>query len=900
MALLRKKAPSAGKNESKTTVFDSFINTLNGHFKFEYQKLSDRFAAHNKPSGYRFDFPLKLSELTDKTLGKIAGEAARLHKLRDVPAVVATGGYGRGELAPFSDVDVLIITPDDLSAAQKKWIETLHAACWKTGLRLSYAVRSLPECRAAMQSDLHFVTSLLEKRLVCGDRQLFKKLDKEYAQHLSTVGIGSIIAAKLNERDERHRKQGDSRALLQPNIKEGKGGLRDLQNLFWLATLTDGARTTRDMVRKRMLSAAEARLLGRAHEFFWQIRCHLHLLAGRGDDRLSFDIQPEVAQRMGYDDPAPNKRAEEFMRDYFRMANDTGYLTRILCTLLESRAAAGGATAGSRKLALSDLEDGFAIAQNRLLPVHKNVFAETPSEMVRIFRVSQTSGFDIHADALRQIRDILESNPAALQADKDALALLRDIIIDRKKSAQTLRRMNETGMLTAIIPDFENIFMHMQYDMYHVFTADEHTINAIDMLHKIENGQLQAEAPVSTVLFGQIHFRRALYIAMLFHDMGKGTGGEHAAKGAAIARRLCPKMGMDDAETETAAWLVENHLLMTMTAFKRDLSDPKTVADFAAAVQSPERLKLLTIMTAADVMAVGPGRWNNWKAGLLRDLYHRTQNMLGGATATPDAQQDVQARKKELRGILGAKSPALTYLSDRAPADFWLGFGVKTLADFIGALDKTMDAATTDDAPHFTKPLIRIVPSPALDYTEVFIFTPDRKGLFATLAGAMSASGATIAAARIFTLADGMALDVFQVQDLQGRAYDNAGFMQRNIKSALAGQLDIETEIAQRQKNMPRRAQNFKVAAQVILDNNASNSHTVIEVTGKDRPGFLYGITSALTDLGLQISAAKVTTFGSRAMDVFYVKDNYGLKVIHPEKRARIEQTLKNILEKSA
>jgi len=432
----------------------------------------------------------------------------------------------------------------------------------------------------------------------------------------------------------------------------------------------------------------------------------------------------------------------------------------------------------------------------------------------------------------------------------------------------------------------------MQYDMYHVFTADEHTINAIDMLHKIENGELQAEAPVSTQLFGQIHSRRALYFAMLFHDMAKGTGGEHATKGAAIARRMCPKFGLDPAEKETAAWLVEYHLLMTMTAFKRDLTDPKTVADFAAAVQSPERLKLLTILTAADVLAVGPGRWNNWKAGLLRDLYSRTQHILTGAPDMFDDAQATMMKQKAVRRLIGDKTTALRYLADRAPADFWHSFAPETLAGFIVALDK--NAGMKEQAT-----VVRVLPTPTQDFTEVFVFTPDRKGLFATLAGALSAAGASIAAARIFTLPDGMALDVFQVQDLQGHAYDNAAFMQRTVKAALSGTLDIEAEIAQRQKNLPRRGQNFRVVPQVILDNNASGSHTVIEVTGKDRPGFLYGVTATLTELGLQISAAKITTFGSRAMDVFYVKDSFGLKIVHTEKLARIERSLKNILDKT-
>lgn len=893
MALLNKKKTSASSLEKKKNNFEININNLIDFFKAEYGIISDQLCAPRNTSEKTFDFPAKYSHLIDKYIKKIAVFCADLHGCKKPPALVATGGYGRGELAPFSDVDVLILTQDTIDGPVRKWIESLHAACWQAGIRLSYSVRSLSDCDTGLRGDLHFMTSLLEKRFIWGDKKLSRQLDKIYDQYLRDAGPGVLIAAKLAERDARHRKQGDSRALLQPNVKESKGGLRDLQNLFWLATLSDGARRLQDMVRKKLLSAAEARSLGQAHEFFWRVRCLLHLQAGRAEDRLSFDVQPDIAQRMGYDNPAPNLRAEAFMRDYFRMANETGYLTRILCTMLEVRASSGGATAGSKKLALSEKVDGFAIAQNRLLPAAPDSFVKNPAEIVRIFRVSQTSGFDIHPDALRQIRVLRTQSPRLLENNPDALALLREILLDRKKSAQTLRRMNEAELLTALIPDFANIFAHMQYDMYHVFTADEHTINAVDMLHKIENGDLQAEAPVSTVLFSQIHSRRALYMAMLFHDMAKGTGGEHAAKGAAIARRMCPKFGLDAAETEAAAWLVENHLLMTMTAFKRDLNDPKTIADFAAAVQSPERLKLLTIMTAADVLAVGPGRWNNWKAGLLRDLYARAQRILSGA---PDMFDDVQAtllKQKAVRRLIGDKTAALRYLADRAPADFWHSFAPETLAGFISALDKNAGAKEQTT-------VVRVLPAPAQDFTEVFVFTPDRKGLFATLSGALSAAGASIVSARIFTLPDGMALDVFQVQDLQGHAYDNAVFMQRTVKSALAGGLDIEAEIAQRQHNQPRRGQNFRVVPQVILDNNASADHTIIEVTGKDRPGFLYAVTAVLTELGLQISAAKVATFGSRAMDVFYVKDGFGLKIIHSEKLARIEQALKNILEKTA
>jgi [protein-PII] uridylyltransferase len=328
---------------------------------------------------------------------------------------------------------------------------------------------------------------------------------------------------------------------------------------------------------------------------------------------------------------------------------------------------------------------------------------------------------------------------------------------------------------------------------------------------------------------------------------------------------------------------------MTMTAFKRDLSDPKTLEDFCDIVQSPERLKLLTIMTTADIMAVGPDRWNSWKAGLLSELYHRARAVLSGAGSTVDDDGLVVVAQKKLRRLIGDHIPALHYLTDHAPPDFFLAFPAETIAGFVKSIAKYIDKENPT--------ALKITPKPDEGFSEVLVFTPDRKGLFATLSGAMAAAGASIMEARIFTLGNGMALDVFQVQNTAGQAYDNAAFLQRSIKSALAGQMDFAGEIGQRQKNVPRRQMHFKVAANVTIDNNASTRHTLIEVNGKDRPGFLYDITAALSAEGLQITAAKVTTFGARAVDVFYVKDQFGLKVLHAAKLARIERSLKNVLE---
>lgn len=882
-----KKTSGGIKNATK----NSYINNLINNFNVKNKEIFDSLSTNRASLENTLNILDKYTDLIDNFIKKSSTNLAPKSKKNTLPVIVATGGYGRAELAPHSDVDILFFYDSTLSSLAKSFIEQLNTACWTAGIKLSFSTRSIAECESGLAEDLTFATSLLETRYIWGDKAAYAKLQKIIRKHVADTPSTTFIAAKLAERDSRHAKTGDSRAMLQPNVKESKGGLRDIQTLFWLTNFLYGIDTADGLVKRSVLTKAEAESLRAAHRFFWTVRCQLHLLAGRADDRLTFDAQPEIALRMGYKDPAANIRAEAFMQDYFRMATETGYLTRILCADLEAQALGAGATSGTRKLALTETTGGFPLLHNRLTVDGHKHFTHTPEDMVRIFHQSQTTGFDIHPDALRAVRRMLHQSPDILRKNKAALHGFTEILLERKKSAQTLRRMNEAGLLLALIPDFANIFAHMQYDMYHVFTADEHTINAVDMLHKIENRELADDAPLATDLAQNLPARRALFAAILFHDMAKGTGGGHAVKGAAIARRMCPKMGLSDAETETAAWLVEHHLLMTMTAFKRDLSDPKTLEDFCDIVQSPERLKLLAIMTAADIMAVGPDRWNSWKAGLLSELYHRARAVLSGAGSTIDDDGLVVVAQKKLRRLIGDQTGALRYLTDNAPPDFFLAFPAETMAGFVKSLAKYLDKENPT--------AIKITPRPDEGFSEVLIFTPDRKGLFATLSGAMAAAGASIMEARIFTLSNGMAFDVFQVQNAAGQAYDNAPFLQRTIKSALAGHLDFDDEIRQRQKNVPRRQMHFKVAANVTIDNDASTRHTLVEVNGKDRPGFLYDITAALSAEGLQIAAAKVTTFGARAVDVFYVKDQFGLKVLHTAKLARIEQMLKNVLETS-
>lgn len=838
------------KQSAKSKNYPLEVKEIADLFQSKLHSLREIFIKSKGHDSSGLEFQHKYSDLIDKTIQNLAAYSFDGVKAASNPVIVALGGYGRKELAPFSDIDIVFVQEQPFSSQTKKIIEHLNSHFWNAGLKISASARSLKDCEKAMAEDISFLTGLLEKRLVWGPKATYQKLEKAFRKHIRETPPAYFVSAKLDERDVRHHKMGDSRYQLEPNIKEGKGALRDIHTLLWIANFLYGVHKPEDMVKKDVLTTTEAATLKKALHFFWTVRCHMHFLAGRANDRLSFDSQPLIAELMGYKDAELNVRAEKFMKDYFLLAREVGHLTRILCAKVEAQ------SLKAQKLVLADAVESFPVKGNRLTVANANVFKKHPVDIIRIFRVSQTSGIDIHPDALRHIHSALDG----LKKHKaETYPLFLEILLGNARTEQTLRRMNEADVLGALIPDFKNIVAHMQYDMYHSFTSDEHTLYAIGMMHKIEKGELATAAPLASGLFPKIHSRRALYAAMFLHDISKAPGasppvitagriaptGRHADSGAKVAKEICPLLGLSAEETETVSWLVKEHLTMTMTAFKRDLNDPKTIEDFVAVVQSPERLKLLILLTTSDIMAVGPERWNHWKSGLLADLYHKSLQVMSDVT-----------------------SP------------------------FPHLLPK-------NDNYEKGKTVIKITQHPKQDHTEVTVTTADRQGLFSLLSGAIAASGASIVGAHIFTLTNGMVQDVFQIQNLKGHVYDNGAFLNKTIKAALEGKLDLAAEIHERQKTAAKKAALFKVLPRVIIDNDASISNTVIEVNGSDKPGFLYAITSALTGQGLQISAAKVTTFGSRAVDVFYVRDNFGLKILHPGKLKTIENTLRQVIEGS-
>jgi [protein-PII] uridylyltransferase len=810
-------------------------------------------------------------------------------------ALVAIGGYGRGELAPFSDIDLLFLLPYKRTPRAEQIVESMLYVLWDLGFKVGHAVRSVEDCLRQSRADMTIRTSLLEARYIWGDQKLHMELKRRFQKEIVAGSAQDFVEAKLGESGKRHLRLGDSRYVVEPNIKDGKGGLRDLHTLFWIAKYTYRVEGVEELVLKGVVTEAEARTFAKAHEFLWTLRFHLHLVAGRAEERLTFDLQSEIGRRMGYRDHAGARGVERFMKHYYLVAKDVGDLTRILCAAIESQ---------SRRRPLFRVPlfspkpralEGFVLDGDRLAVAADDAFAKAPVDLIRLFHVAQIHDLDIHPRTLQLVTRHLAKIDTRLRAHPEANRLFLEILAAPKDSERILRRMNEVGVFGRFVPDFGRIVAQMQYDMYHVYTVDEHTLFALGIMHRIEDGKLTADHPLSSSVIHKVQSRRALYVALLLHDIAKGRGGDHSQLGAEVARKLGPRLGLSAEETETVAWLVLHHLAMSNTAFKRDINDPKTIADFATFVQSPERLRLLLVLTVADIRGVGPNIWNNWKAALLRELYWRTEESLLGLSPEAGRGERVRAAQAKLRDALPDWPEAdFAEFIDKGYPDYWLALDTETQARHA----RLVHRAEAEGAPLAIDTRVDV----ARSVTEITIYTADHPGLFSRIAGAIAVSGANIVDARIFTLANGMALDAFGIQDADGQAVDRPDKLAKLavlVEQSLNGKLKTLEELARRARPT-ERTRALAVPPRALIDNKASATHTLIEVNGRDRPGLLFQLTRALTQLNLQISTAKISTYGERVVDVFYVKDVFGMKVEHERRLTDIRTRLLEVLEDAA
>lgn len=803
-------------------------------------------------------------------------------------SLMAVGGYGRGELCPYSDLDLLFLLPYKSTPYSEQVVEYMLYILWDLGLKVGHSTRSIDECIRLAKTDITIRTALLEARWLWGDKALAEEFRQRYRAEVIAGSGAGFVEQKLAERDARHDRLGDSRYVLEPNVKEDKGGLRDLHTLYWIAKYLYGITDVRELVDLGVLTTPTARLFIKAQTFLWTVRCHLHYLTNRAEDRLTFDAQKAIAAQLSYTDHTGAAGVERFMKHYFLIAKDVGDLTRVFCAVLEEQNKRKPRFSLRRKKSIGN----FVIDGGRIGVKDEAAFLADPIQFLMLFRHAQTQQVDIHPNTLRLVTENLKL-VSRLRPNPAANALFLEMLTDERDPEGTLRQLNEAGVFGRFIPEFGHVVAQMQYDMYHVYTTDEHTIRAIGILRRIEAGDLKDELPVASQVVHTVQSRRALYAAVMMHDIAKGRGGDHSELGADIARKLGPRLGLTPEETETVSWLVLHHLAMTRVAFKRDIDDPQTILSFAQLVQSPERLRLLLVLTCVDIRAVGPKVWNNWKATLLRELYYRTEDALSGGLSAEARDIRVTRAKEAVRTVLSGWVPErIDWFLALGYPSYWLAYDTATQALHA----RMVDAAEAAKAPL----TVDIRPLKSSDVVDVTIYTSDHPGLFARLTGAISLLGCSIVDAKIVTLTNGMALDSFSVHDPQGELpvnTDKQARLRKSVEDVLTGRTNLRKELAAKPSGLPSRTQVFTVPPRVIVDNALSKTHTILEVNGRDRPGFLYSVARTISDLGLQIASAHISTYGERVVDVFYVKDVFGMKIDHPAKLKTIRTTLMEMLQ---
>jgi len=811
-------------------------------------------------------------------------------------SIAAVGGYGRGTLAPGSDIDLLFILPYKQTPWGESVTEYVLYLLWDLGQKVGHAVRSIDECLRMAKADMTVRTATLEARHITGDKQLFGELQTRFSDEIVASSGPEFIAAKLAERDDRHDKIGNTRYVVEPNIKDGKGGLRDLNTLFWIAKYFYRVDKSAQLIKQGVFSKAEYRRFRRSEDFLWAIRCHLHFLTGRAEEKLSFDLQQDLANRLDVSAKAGLKPVERLMKRYFAIAKDVGDLTRIFCTSLEFNHAKDLDMVGRIKNILPKRkikgETEFIIERGRLNIVSEDVFEKDPVNLIKIFYIAGREGILFHPDSLKHInrsRRLIDKN---LRTSKEANKYFLKILTHAPSVERILRRMNEAEVLGRFVPEFGKIVALMQFNMYHHYTVDEHLIRSVGVMAEIVEGGLKDELPLTHELLPHLVDVNLLFVALFLHDIAKGRPEDHSIAGARVARRLCPRFGLSPAETDTVAWLIDKHLVMSEISQSRDVQDPETAAKFAEIVQSPARLSLLLVLTACDIRAVGPGVWTGWKGSLLRALYYATEPLLSGGHSQISQADRINSARERLAQALRdwPKEQSDEYL-DRHYSAYWVRSDFQLQIDHANMIRKANKLGQQFAGCVGVKSFEGI--------TEISVYTPDHPRLLSMIAGACTISSAAIVGAQITLMRDGRALDTLRLkrsftsdEDERIRALKIIELVQK----LLSGEKQIPAELGKDSK-LNKRLKPFSVPTNIFISNSLSKKFTVIEVSGLDRSGLLHDLTKTIADLNLTIGSAHIGTFGERAIDVFYVTDLTGMKITDKKRQKKIQSALSEPFE---
>ncbi len=875
---------ACGGDGARTQVVELLRKALaNGRDEIARRLAEKPTAGHDCAEGQAFLVDQLIRVIHDHIVGDVYRASNRSSGER--LTIMAVGGYGRGEMAPHSDVDVAFLTPIKQTPWCEQVIEAMLYFLWDLGLKVGHSSRSLDDMVRMGRGDLTIRTAMLEGRYVWGDQALYAEAQQRFWAEVVKGTERQYVAEKLGERDERHKRLGDSRYMVEPNVKEGKGGLRDLHTLYWIGKYIHKVRDASELVEAGLLTQAEYRQFRKAENFFWAVRCHLHTLTGRAEDRLTFDLQREVAARMNYADRPGKRGVERFMQYFFIQAKVVGTLTGVFLAQLDGQFSGKqrrGWLAGFRDKAKT--VKGYRIAGRRVNVPSDDWFEQDPVRLLEIFVIADAEGAELHPDAMRLAARDAKLIGGKVRSDPRANALFMDLLTSRGNPESVLRWLNEAGIFGRFVPDFGRVNAQMQFDMYHHYTVDEHTIRAIGLLARIEKGEMADEHPLAVGIIHDIQSRRALHVAVLLHDIAKGRGGDHSELGAEIALKLGPRFGLDDDETALVSWLVRYHLLLSDTAMKRDLADWTTIGNFVAVVESLERLRQLTLLTIVDIRAVGPGVWNSWKRQLIHELYDAAEERIRLGHVRHGRAERVAAKKQAVAARLGADESLVARIGKQLGDAYWIAEPEDIVAMNLAQLD-TAKGAPLDISTHYYA---------ARGATLVTVLAADHPGLFYRIAGGIHLAGGNIIDARIHTARNGTAVDNFLVQDPLGRPFMEASQLARlrtTIEDALANRVKLVPQLAARPLARPR-ADAFEVRPRVEFDNHASNRFTVIEVSARDRPALLNRLARALFEAKLIVHSAHIATYGERAVDTFYVTDLLGEKVEAAGRLKAVEQGL--------
>ena len=824
-------------------------------------------------------------------LYNVAGEevSRRFPGLKPNCAVIAQGGYGRGELNPHSDIDLLFLYTWKVTPVIESLTEKILYTLWDAGLQVGNAVRTIGETVRLAEGDIKVKTALLDTRFLCGDYALYQEFEAAVEKRLVKKQVGRFIREKLEESRARHAGFGGSVYLLEPDVKEGQGGLRDIHTARWIARVSQGAKSFDELARNGIVNAVDVANLRDAQDFLLRVRNQLHFSTGKHQDQLTFEEREKAAAALGFAGEGTLKAVEVFMRAYYLHAVEIQRLSSLIVHRLHdcSRRFFSGRAVFSKTL-----REGVRISRGHLTVTKPEILRDDPVNLIRVFADAQQNGCELSHETRQALREHLALVDESFRRSAEGNSAFFDILRWKERVYETLAEMHGCGVLGAFIPEFGRLLCMALHDAYHIYTVDQHSLRLINEIERLKAGEYRSALPLLTELAREADKIELLYLGLMFHDIGKGFGGGHSEIGARLVRPIVRRMRLNVDDGALVEFLVRYHLLMTNTAFRRDLEDPKTIFDFARTVGTVKNLKMLYLLTFADVKGVGPDVWNAWKASLLGELYVKTLNILEefekGEFQRPDLKAAVRRVQMRVRRDLAKDHPIerVNHFLDTMPDRYFLSISEADMPAQFVLMEQFTGTGAVSFVEHF----------PERDCSSLVVCTQDRPGLFAAITGVLTALNLNILNARIFTSNDGRILDIFRISHA-GRpevvmAAARWSKFRDNLNEVLSDSIDVARLVAVSHKSALLQKRAPKVSTVIQIDNEASEQFNIVEVFTDDRIGVLFDIAHELHQLGLSIHVAKISTAVDQVADVFYVADRSGVKVTEPDRLEQIKDSL--------